>query len=181
MPAKVPAPSNPAVMSADPSVNEDGSVSLPVGAVSLIDHTSYEWETVHTEAATQLTFNEVGDTFIGLYIGQETVEFTDKRGLEQDFTQLNFLVGDEPFAINAGYDLVRGFKGIQPSTVVRIQLRKLVDVGQQSPLKSYRVDVAGKASGGAGASPNPVSEAIARRVHDLKDTQDTPLTDEPPF
>jgi hypothetical protein len=173
MPGKT-AAANPASMSADgPTVNADDSISLSVSTALSLPDEGFQWETVHTERATQLTFDNVDDTFIGLYIGQEVIEFEGKRGLQEEFTQLNFLVGDEPFAINAGYDLLRGFKGVQPNTFVRVQLRKLVDVGQQSPLKSYRVDVATRP-----ASDRPVSEAMARS---MRDAQDTPLSDEPPF
>ena len=142
MPGKA-AGTNPASMSPDPTANEDNSISLSTSSALSLPDEGFQWETVHTEAATQLTFDTVNDTFIGLYIGQEEIVFTNKKGLEDDFTQLNFLVGDEPYAINAGYDLLRGMKNVPPNTFVRIQLRKLVDVGQQSPLKSYRVDVAG--------------------------------------
>jgi hypothetical protein len=179
MTGKATATQNPATMGTDPRINEDDSISLSVSsAVSLPDN-GFDWETEHIEAPTQITFDAIGDTFIGLYIGQEIVEFEGKRGNKETFTQLSFLVGDEPYAINAGYDLMRGFKGIPDNTVVRIQLRKLVDVGQQSPLKSYRVDVAKPSS--PAVRPSRSAQDIAARVTGARKeyTEDTPL--EPPF
>jgi hypothetical protein len=160
----------------DPRVNDDTSVSLSVSSGLSMTDEGFQWETAHIEAPTQLTFDTVGDTFIGLYIGQETVEF-EFKGKPDSFVQLSFLVGDEPYAINAGYDLLRGFKGIPDNTYVRIQLRKLVDVGQQSPLKSYRVDVAKPPTAG-GKRP---AATMAERVTGLRDAQTRTLDDEPPF
>jgi hypothetical protein len=166
---------NPASMETDPRVNDDDSVSVTTSSdVSLPDE-GFQWETVHTEAPTQITFDNVGDTFIGLYIGKETVEFEVKTGKNkgdmEEFTQLSFLVKDEPYAINAGYDLLRGFKNIPENTYVRIQLRKMVDVGQQSPLKSYRVDIARppKEDQPPVKSSRANAEDIARRVTGARD------------
>lgn len=170
MPAKSLAEENPAAMDNPARVNDDGSISINANAVTSVPDAGFQWETAHVEAPTQITFDTLGDTFIGLYISKEEIEFQGKKGTE-DFTQLRFLVGDEPYAINAGYDLVRGFKNIPTGVYVRIQLRKLVDVGQQTPLKSYRVDVA----------PNPSnSVTAASQVHALRGNRDaTPV--EPPF
>jgi hypothetical protein len=178
---------NPASMSPDPTVNDDNSVSVTTSAdVSLPDE-GFQWETVHTEAPTQIVFENVGDTFIGLYIGKEVVEFEVKSGKNkgdmEEFTQLSFLVNDEPYAINAGYDLVRGFKNIPENTYVRIQLRKMVDVGHQSMLKSYRVDIAKMPSETRTDKPSTRAEDIARRVTGARDARNvTPdANGEPPF
>jgi hypothetical protein len=171
------APANPASMGPDPRVNDDSSVSLSLSSGLSLPDEGFEWETAHIEAPTQLTFDTVGDTFIGLYVGQETVEF-EFKGKPDSFVQLSFLVGDEPFAINAGYDLLRGFKGIPDNTYVRIQLRKLVDVGQQSPLKSYRVDIA-KPPRPSKASAR--AEDIAARVTGTRNAHREDLPAEPPF
>jgi hypothetical protein len=107
----------------------------------------FEWETIHVESPDQITFDTVGDTFIAEYLGQEVIHFTevDRQSGEEipkSFTQLKFRVGDQYFVVNAGYDLLQAYKDIPVKTITRTQLRTLVDVGQQSPMKSYRVDQA---------------------------------------
>jgi hypothetical protein len=110
----------------------------------------FEWETVHTEQADQITFDAIGDTLVAIYLGQELIEFEDKRtsgdgptgGVMRDFVQLKFLLpGNNPAAVNAGYDLLQAFKSIPTNHMVRVTYLKDVDVDQQSPMKSYRVDV----------------------------------------
>lgn len=119
----------------DVVVNEAQTVGLNEG--------DYQWETVHVESPDQITFDTIGDTFVGEYLGTEKIEFEDKRtGEAESFTQLKFRVGDSHYVVNGGYDLLKAFTGIPEKSVVRVQLRTLVDVGQQSPMKSYRVDVA---------------------------------------
>lgn len=110
--------------------------------------TGFEWTTVHHEAGTQITFDEIGDTFIGIYTGMDTVNFVDRDGEEKSFTQINWRVGDESFVTNAGYDLVVAYKDVPANSMTRTQLLKLVDVNQASPMKSYRVDVAPAAPAG---------------------------------
>jgi len=161
-------------MDAEPRVNEDNSISLSVSSALSIPDEGFQWDTVHVEAPTQLTFDNVGDVFIGLFVGREDIQFTDNKGQEQEFQQLNFLVNDEPFAINAGFDLKRGFKGIADGTMVRIQLRKLVDVGQRDMLKSYRVDVAKPAAQPVTRrAPRDTAQAMAERVTGVRDTART--------
>lgn len=104
----------------------------------------FEWETVHTEAPNQVTLDTIGDTFIGEYLGPEVIKFIDKDGEPAQFTQLRYRVHDEIFVINAGYDLLQAYKDVPKGTITRTQLRVLVDVGQPSPMKSYRVDWAKK-------------------------------------
>lgn len=101
-----------------------------------------EWETVHIESGTQVLFENIGDTFIGKYVGKEVIPFVDKRGTDLTLVQLQFLVRDEPFFINAGYDLRKACEGLEPGKMTRIQLRQLVDTGAPEPMKSYRIDVA---------------------------------------
>lgn len=112
------------------------------GEIAGYDDSQFEWETVHTESPDQIVFENIGDTFIGEYLGQETITFQNKKGVEESFVQLLFKVHDQFFVCNAGYDLLKAYEGIPPHTVTRTQLRTLVDVGQESPMKSYRVDQA---------------------------------------
>lgn len=115
------------------------------------DADAFEWETIHVEQADQITFDTIGDTLIALYLGQEIITFENTKlkgdgpsgGTVQSFVQLQFMLpGEVPAVVNAGYDLVKAFEGVVPQQVVRVQYLKDVDVDQQSPMKSYRVDAA---------------------------------------
>jgi hypothetical protein len=120
-----------------------------VGTTLGLPAENYQWETVHTESPDQVTFDDIGDTFIGEYLGFEVIHFVDRDDLDKEFTQLKWRVGDQHYVMNAGYDLLKAFgindagePAIPLKSICRVQLRTLVDVGQQSPMKSYRVDVA---------------------------------------
>jgi hypothetical protein len=107
----------------------------------------FEWENVHLEQPDQITFDTIGDTLIAIYLGQEVIEFeVEDRAtgekLPRSFTQLRFLLpGNNPAVVNAGYDLLQAFKSVPANHMVRVAYMKDVDVDQQSPMKSYRVDV----------------------------------------
>jgi hypothetical protein len=122
---------------------DTGEVTTPEGPATVgLTADEFQWETVHTEAPQQVTFDTVGDTLIAEYLGKEVINFEDKKGEAQSFTQLKFRVNDEIFVVNAGYDLLSAYADIPAHTITRTQLRSLVDVGQNDPMKSYRVDVA---------------------------------------
>ena len=119
------------------------------------DPSEYEWDTVHTEAPDQLEFTTKGDTYIGKYEGHEIIFTSPETDPDEWFLQLKFSDPDGTKVLNAGYELrttfvdisgegrsVTGKDMIAPGTVTRIQLRKLVDIGQPSPMKSYQVDTA---------------------------------------
>ena len=108
-----------------------------------LNPSDFEWETVHEEAADQIVFDTVDDEYTGEYLGSEVITFTDKKGEEQSFTQLRFRDNEGLKGINAGYELREAYKNIPPHTVTRIRLMKLVKIaGQESPMKSFRVDTA---------------------------------------
>jgi hypothetical protein len=105
-----------------------------------------EWETVHVEAPDQVLFDVLGDTFSGVYDGSEEIDPKDEKDPDKRFTQLKFHVEDNHYVINAGYELAQAFATIDQGSTVRIRLVKLVNVGQASPMKSFRVDVAKKSA-----------------------------------
>jgi hypothetical protein len=107
------------------------------------DAAQFEWETVHEEAADQIVFDKVGDTYVGEYLGSEVISFTDRDGEDQSFTQLKFRDNEGLKGINAGYELRKAFDGIPAGSIVRVQYVKNVPItGQASPMKSFRVDTA---------------------------------------
>lgn len=114
--------------------------------VGFTDLDNVQWENVHTEQPDQITFDTIGDCLVAIYLGQEVINFevTDKEGEvhPKSFTQLRFMLpGDNPAVVNAGYDLLVAYKDVPRYHLTRTQFLKEVDVGQQSPMKSYRVDV----------------------------------------
>lgn len=132
--------------------SKDVAVPAPQ-TVGFTDTAGIQWETVHTEQPDQITFDTIGDTLVAIYLGQQVIDFEveDKKTGEktpESFTQLMFMLpGDNPAVVNAGYDLLVAFKNVPTNRLVRVSYLKDVDVNQQSPMKSYRVDVA----------PDPVS------------------------
>lgn len=107
------------------------------------DPADFDFETSHREAADQIVFDTIGDEFVGEYLGPEEITFTDKDGEEQTFTQLRFQVGDNLYGINAGYELREAYKNIPAGSITRTVYVKDVKItGQQSPMKSFRVDTA---------------------------------------
>jgi hypothetical protein len=127
--------------------SKDVAVPAP-STVGFTDVENVQWETVHTEQPDQITFDTIGDTLVAIYLGQQVIDFEveDKKTGEitpQSFTQLMFMLpGDNPAVVNAGYDLLVAFKNVPNNRLVRVAYLKDVDVNQQSPMKSYRVDVA---------------------------------------
>ena len=107
------------------------------------DDTQFEWTNVHVESPDQITFDTIGDTLVAVYLGMSVITYLDKKtGAEEKFTQLRFMLpGDNPAVVNAGYDLLQAYKDVPEGHLTRTQYLKDVDVDQQSPMKSYRVDV----------------------------------------
>lgn len=125
-------------------------VEKAVEAPQVVGYTDLEnvqWENVHTEQPDQITFDTIGDTLIAIYLGQTVIQFEveDKKTGEkvpQEFTQLRFMLpGNNPAVVNAGYDLLVAYKNVPVNHLTRTQYLKDVDVDQQSPMKSYRVDI----------------------------------------
>jgi|SRR5215469_464547 len=130
------------------------------------DSSQFEWETVHTEAPDQILFESPGDTYIGLYVGWDLIypdpENPNAEKANAWFVQLHFTDPSGSKVINTGFDLRRAFldhtnyrewvrdsavkpeftEKIAPQSVTRIQYAKDVDVDQNDPMRSFRVDVA---------------------------------------
>jgi hypothetical protein len=129
-------------------------------SVGYDDSPEYQWETVHTETGDQLVFDTVGDLYIGVYAGHEII-YPDPNNPDPDkarkwFIQLKWTDPDGAKFTNAGYELRAAYIDtiIDPAgelivtdkipigSMTRNELKKLVDVDQQSEMKSFRVDVA---------------------------------------
>lgn len=127
----------------------------------------YEWDTVHEEAPDQLVFDTQGDTYVGAYNGHEIIHAPTKDNDDNWFIQLAWRDGEGLKVTNAGYELASTYVDIDydnmvefktrdgrvilvpmttdkiaPGTMTRNVLKKFVDVGQASPMKSFQVDTA---------------------------------------
>jgi hypothetical protein len=103
------------------------------------DPAAFEWDLQHEESPDQIIFNAVGDEYVGLLIGSEDITFEDKKGESQTFTQWRFRDPGGITVINGGYELNVELSKVPVESMVRIRLMKLVDVGQNDPMKSYRI------------------------------------------
>jgi hypothetical protein len=125
---------------------KDVEVTAPQ-TVGFTDLDNVQWKNVHTEQPDQITFDTIGDTLIAVYLGRSVIRYTEvdkKTGEEipREFTQLRFMLpGNNPAVVNGGWDLLKAYEDVPENHLTRTQYLKDVDVDQQSPMKSYRVDV----------------------------------------
>jgi hypothetical protein len=116
--------------------------NIEPGSVVGFDPQAFDWDIQHEESPDQIVFNTIGDEFAGLYLGAETIHFTRTvKGEEvpDEFVQHRFRGPEGIIVVNGGYELNTELAKIAPDTMVRIKLMKLVDVGQNDPMKSYRI------------------------------------------
>jgi hypothetical protein len=113
----------------------------------------FEWDTVHVEAARQISFDTDGDVYIGRLVECEWIDPQDPKRPGDLFLQAKFEDPDGVSAINCGYEL-RSF--FAPSDddgqnvidtakygfIFRIERRRTVDVDQASPMVSFRIQQA---------------------------------------
>jgi hypothetical protein len=119
-----------------------------------------KWETSHVEAGDQVVFERIGDTLIGVYAGHDLI-YPDSGNADpvkaaKWFIKLSWTIPDGSVFTNAGYELRQAYVSvtlddnrrpvvtdrIPVGSMTRTVLMKTVDVDQQDPMKSYRVDVA---------------------------------------
>lgn len=133
-------------------------VEAPV-AIGYADSAEYKWDTVHVEAGDQLVFDTVGDLYIGVYAGHEII-YPDPHNPNPDkakkwFIQLKWTDPEGAKFTNAGYELRSAYTEtvyaddgspvvtdkVAIGSMTRNELKKLVNVDQESEMKSFRVDV----------------------------------------
>jgi hypothetical protein len=106
------------------------------------DPEAFEWDIQSEESPDQIKFDTVGDEYTGLLLGKEVINFTRTvKGEEvaDSFTQWRFRDPGGITVINGGWELNKELDKIAGDTMVRIKLMKFVDVGQNDPMKSYRI------------------------------------------
>jgi hypothetical protein len=120
------------------------------------DPSEFEWETIHVEAPDQVEFTEIGDKLIGRYAGHEVIYPDPAKKPEEFFIQLRWTIPTGSVFVNAGYELRNIYTETtydsegRPSVTDKValgtmtvnELKKFVDVDQNDPMKSYRVDIA---------------------------------------
>jgi hypothetical protein len=111
------------------------------------DPEAFDWDIQHEESPDQILFTKIGDEYVGLLLGHEVIGFEDKKGDHQEFTQWRFRDPGGITVINGGYELNTELAKVPLESMVRIRLMKLVDVGQNDPMKSYRIWTARRATG----------------------------------
>lgn len=105
-----------------------------------------EWETVTEGARTNVQFNDLGDTLIGVFAGTQEVEDPNSGETWQQYLfddcEYPEDIAGENVAVNAGYDLRRALDQIEPHQfLVRIQYARNIPMrGQPSPMKGFKVD-----------------------------------------
>lgn len=118
-----------------------------------------EWETVVTESGLKLAFSNVGESFVGTYVGTQTIHNPKD---DTDFDQQQFRDPEGTlYAINGGFKLREGLKDVAPGAIVRITYMGEIDTGSPSPMKDFRVE-----------SRRPKSESP---------TKEEPATEDIPF
>lgn len=120
------------------------------------DDAGYEWETHHVESPDQVVFDTIGDTLIGIYAGHELIYPDPDKKPTEFFVQLRWTIPTGSVFVNAGYELRNAYTTtvydnegrptvtdkVAIGSMTRNELMKLVDVDQNDPMKSYRVDIA---------------------------------------
>lgn len=115
------------------------------------------WETVDQGTRIQVTFDEIGDQFTGIYQGKELIVNPNpdpKTGEHAEWysylfegmsVKANGVSPDDvkglPCGIAAGWSLRKALDKLTGGEVVRITYTRTTDTGQPAPMKEFRVDV----------------------------------------
>jgi hypothetical protein len=147
-----------------PRATVDKTTPEPVtGTAAIVDNVDTTWEMVREESPDKIVFDEEGDQLIGRFVGREIItveEKVDANGKitepESTFTVLTWrdclVNGDkmEYVANNAGFALEKAFASLPFGVITRVTLIKKTDVGQQSKMNDFRVEVARNSANHAG-------------------------------
>lgn len=112
---------------------------FPANSTDLVVHQPPEaFEVVDLGSAETVRFDNLGDTFVGIFMGTE--EITGEDG--EVFEMATFTGADgHPYCIFPGASLKRALRRLEPKQWARITYTRDIDTGRPSPLKSYVVEV----------------------------------------
>lgn len=98
-----------------------------------------QWRTVSEDDVEEIkvSFERIGDQFIGDYIGPRTIENENGK-----FVQYRFSDDGKRYFINGGWSLMQGMSQVREGTRCRITWTGERNTGADSPMKVMRVDVA---------------------------------------
>lgn len=100
-----------------------------------------EWETVEEESGLRLTFDNVGEAFIGEFLGIVRIEPTD--GKTDPFDQAKFRDKEGTvYSLNPGFKASAGLAKANKGDMVRLTYTGDIDTGQPTPMKDFRVEIA---------------------------------------
>jgi hypothetical protein len=104
------------------------------------------WETVVEESGSPISFENIGDQFIGTFHGTSVIA-PDGWDEKDYFNQHRFTDAEgNSRVLNGGFKLDQGFADIEPGSLVRIT--RVMDVpmkdGAKNDMKDYRIEVAKK-------------------------------------
>lgn len=111
--------------------------------MSTIDWSGLQFETVVEEAGLPIEFENVGDSFVGEYLGATEIDPTGNP--EDAFTQHKFRDDQGRVrVVNGGYKLNVGLEVVGEGAIVRITRADDVPMSDagKNPMKDYRIDVA---------------------------------------
>jgi hypothetical protein len=115
------------------------AVALPESNGELALPANMEWQTEVSESGTVIDFPQVGDQFVGLFIGRQIAKGRDGG----EFKILQFIGPDKlPYQHNAGAKLEAAFEEIPTQSLVRITRTPDIDTGRPSAMRDFRIDVA---------------------------------------
>jgi len=99
-----------------------------------------QWDTIADESALTVIFDEIGDVFVGRYVGVEHIVPTN----DEPFDRFTFRGKDEQlYAVNQSYKLADALENCKPGTWVRITYVKDIPTKRAlNPMKDFKVDVA---------------------------------------
>lgn len=98
-------------------------------ASATVSASDNEWTDVETEA--QLSFNDIGEEFIGKFLGWSET----KTGI----VQAHFENAEGAYFCNVGWSLKIQLKKVQVGSLVRLRYESDQDTGEASPMKIFRV------------------------------------------
>ena len=104
----------------------------------------WEFETVAEAAPTRVLFDQIGDVFIGKYMGREFVKIDEPSsdGKDQSFYLHLFKGYDgDTYSVNNSYDLDEKMEDVEQGTWVRLTYKRDVKTSRGlNAMKSFQVD-----------------------------------------
>jgi hypothetical protein len=100
-----------------------------------------EWETISDESPTRVIFDEIGDVFIGVYLGHDLIQ--DPNGGDPFDYLIVRGTDNHLYSMSSGFKLTEAFKKVNVGDLVRVTYVKDVDMGVagRNPMKDFKVDI----------------------------------------